>query len=75
MLSIKDYGIGIASEDLVKLFRIDTNPTKIGTSQEKGTGLGLILCHEFMNRMSGSISVESELGKGTTFTLTIPLAK
>ena len=73
-LTVKDYGVGIPSEDLPKLFRIDHNPSRIGTAKEKGTGLGLVLCKEFIERMGGTITVESELGKGASFIISIPIA-
>lgn len=70
-LSIKDQGIGIASEDIAKLFRIDVSTKLIGESTQKGTGFGLILCKEFVEKQGGEIRVESELGKGTTFSFTL----
>ena len=72
-ISISDTGIGIKPENLKKLFRIDFNYTSVGTAQETGTGLGLILCKEFVNRNNGEIWVESEFGKGSTFKFTLPL--
>ncbi len=74
VVSVMDQGLGIAQEDIKKLFRIDHNPSRIGTAKEKGTGLGLILCKEFIERNGGTIKVESELDKGSTFTITVPLA-
>ncbi|NVO11664.1 MAG: cyclic nucleotide-binding domain-containing protein [Bacteroidales bacterium] len=71
-VSIKDNGIGISVEDQARLFKIDSNPTTIGTSMEKGTGLGLILCKDFVERHGGTIRVESAVGKGSTFSFTIP---
>lgn len=71
-VSISDNGIGIDKKDIKKLFLIDSNPTTIGTSQEKGTGLGLILCKEFVERNGGHIWVESTHGKGSTFSFTVP---
>jgi signal transduction histidine kinase len=71
-VSINDNGIGIDKKDIKKLFLIDSNPTTIGTSQEKGTGLGLILCKEFVERNGGRIWVESTHGKGSTFSFTVP---
>jgi len=70
---IKDTGIGIAKENIPKLFRIDTHHTTLGTKQEKGTGLGLILCKDFIEKHRGKIWVESEKGKGSTFIFTIPV--
>jgi two-component system sensor histidine kinase/response regulator len=72
-VSIADTGIGIKTENLGKLFRIDVNYTTKGTAQETGTGLGLILCKEFINKNKGEIRVESEFGKGSTFLFTLPL--
>lgn len=69
---IEDNGVGISSADLKKLFRIDSNPSRIGTSQEKGTGLGLILCKEFVEQNGGKIWVESKPGVGSKFCFTIP---
>ncbi|MDJ1480355.1 tetratricopeptide repeat protein [Cytophagaceae bacterium YF14B1] len=71
-ISITDNGIGISPNDLQKLFRIDTYHTTNGTANENGTGLGLILCQEFVNRNGGEIGVVSEVGKGTTFWFTVP---
>lgn len=71
-VSIKDYGIGISSEDITKLFKIDSNYTRPGTAKEKGTGLGLILCREFVEKNGGKIWVESQPGSGSTFRFTIP---
>jgi PAS domain S-box-containing protein len=64
---VEDTGIGIKKEDLNKLFRIDQNFSTRGTQEEAGTGLGLILCKEFVEKNGGEIFVESEPGKGTTF--------
>ena len=72
---IADNGVGIAEKDILKLFRIDETFSSIGTANEKGTGLGLILCKEFVNQNGGEISVESELGKGTKFKFTLPKEK
>jgi len=71
-IKILDTGVGIAEEDIEKLFKIDEHYTTIGTENEKGTGLGLILCKEFIEKNSGTIRVESELNSGTTFIITLP---
>lgn len=71
-VAVVDTGIGIRKEDMKKLFRIDVHHSTIGTSQEKGTGLGLILCREFVERHGGKIWAESEFGKGSTFKFTLP---
>lgn len=73
VVSIKDNGIGISKIDIKKLFRIDTPFTRRGTNDEAGTGLGLLLCKEFINKHNGKIWVESEEGKGSTFSFSIPL--
>lgn len=70
---IRDYGMGIQAQDLSKLFRMDIIHTTLGTEREKGTGLGLILCREYLQKLGGVISVQSEWGKGSTFTITLPL--
>lgn len=73
-IAVADTGIGIAEEHVSKLFRIDSKYTRNGTANERGTGLGLILCKEFVERNGGTIRVASEEGVGTTFTFTLPLA-
>lgn len=75
VITVADSGCGIASQDISKLFRIDVNHTEIGNSREKGTGLGLILCKEFVEKHEGKIWVESELGVGSKFKFTLPLMK
>jgi len=73
LFSIKDTGVGIPQEGISKLFRIDEHYTTEGTNQEAGTGLGLILCKEFIEKHQGQIWVESTEGKGTTSFFTIPM--
>ncbi len=70
---IKDSGVGMDKETIDKLFRIDVNVTSKGTCGEKGTGLGLILCKEFVEKHGGKIWVESEVGKGSTFWFSLPI--
>ncbi|MCK5148337.1 tetratricopeptide repeat-containing sensor histidine kinase [bacterium] len=70
-ISITDSGVGIEPERLEKLFRIDENISTRGTDNEKGTGLGMILCKEFIELNGGSINVESRSGVGTKFILTL----
>lgn len=72
-VSIKDTGIGMTTEVLDSLFRIDVKNTQPGTANEKGTGLGLLLCKEFVEINGGNIFVESELNKGSTFTFSLPI--
>lgn len=71
-IKINDTGIGIAKEDIEKLFKIDEHYTTTGTENEKGTGLGLILCKEFIEKNEGTIRVESKLNTGTSFIFTLP---
>ena len=71
-VSVSDNGVGIDIKDQEKLFRIDKSHTTTGTQQEMGTGLGLLLCKEFIELHGGEIGVESERGKGSTFYFTIP---
>ena len=73
-ISVSDKGIGIPSNQLSKLFNIQDQFKRLGTNKEKGTGLGLLLCKEYVEKNEGSISVESTEGKGTTFTLIFPAA-
>lgn len=69
---VKDSGVGMTEETKNNLFRIDKNVTSLGTSGEKGTGLGLILCKEFIEKHGGRIWVESERSKGSTFWIEMP---
>jgi len=71
-ISVSDNGIGINPEDLAKLFDISKVLTTKGTAKETGTGLGLLLCKEFVEKHGGKIWVVSETGKGSTFYFTIP---
>ncbi len=72
-VSVKDEGVGIPQEKLERLFKIEYSVTTPGTEREQGTGLGLILCKELIELHGGKIWVESEEGKGSTFTFTIPI--
>ncbi|MCL4548267.1 MAG: PAS domain S-box protein [Bacteroidetes bacterium] len=72
--SVKDDGIGIKKEDIAKLFKIDSKFTTAGTEGEKGSGLGLSLVHEIINKHGGNIWVESEYGHGAEFIFTIPVS-
>jgi len=74
-ISVSDSGVGITKENLDKIFKVDSNISTQGTFNEKGTGLGLVLCKEFVEINRGAIWAESKLEKGSTFTFTIPLAK
>jgi len=74
-VTVEDDGIGISKEIQEKLFKIDSAHTTPGTANEKGTGLGLILCKELVENSGGSIWVESEDGKGSKFIFTLPKVK
>lgn len=71
---IKDSGVGIRKEDLDKLFDLYHNFRTQGTDKEPGTGLGLILCRDFIEKNNGNLMVESKPGQGSTFSFTLPLA-
>jgi two-component system, sensor histidine kinase and response regulator len=75
VVTIKDNGIGISEANLNKLFKVNESGKTWGTEQEDGTGLGLILCKEFITKNGGSISIESEIDEGTRVSFTIPLNK
>jgi PAS domain S-box-containing protein len=72
-VSVSDTGIGMSNETIAKLFKIESTFTNRGTENEKGSGLGLLLCREFVEKHSGNIKVESKLGKGSRFMFSIPL--
>ena len=71
-MCVTDTGVGISPENLERLFRIDQQVRSTGTANEKGTGLGLILCKELIDKHGGKIWVESEVGKGSIFCVTLP---
>lgn len=72
-ISIEDTGVGMTPEILSKLFKIDEHVTTKGTEKEKGTGIGLILCKEFVEKHGGNIWAESTIGEGSKFKFTLPL--
>ncbi|MHC1738426.1 MAG: tetratricopeptide repeat protein [Ignavibacteriaceae bacterium] len=74
-VSVKDNGVGMNEKTVNSLFRIGDIRSAPGTGGEKGTGLGLILAHEFIEEHGGSLRVESEPGKGSSFTFMLPLRK
>ncbi len=75
IISVKDNGIGISDENLRKIFRLDQSVSSIGTKGEKGTGLGLLLCKEMVEKNNGEIWVESMPGGETIFSFTLPRSK
>lgn len=74
-IKVKDTGIGMDENQLSKLFKIDQTHSTVGTSGERGTGLGLLLCKELVEKQEGKIWIESTVGSGTTFYFTLPKAK
>ena len=71
LISVQDNGIGIAQENLQNLFQTNAIQSTPGTANEKGTGLGLVLCRDFVNKLGGDIWAESVYGYGTTFTFSL----
>lgn len=71
-VTVTDNGVGIQPENIEKLFKIESEISTRGTASEKGIGLGLILCREFVEKHGGNIKVESTPGKGSIFSFTIP---
>lgn len=69
---ISDNGIGISPESLVKIWDLTSSISTVGTANERGTGFGLLLCKDFVEKHGGTIWVDSELGKGSQFKFTIP---
>ncbi len=72
-ISVIDTGVGISQENKVKLFSKSLYYTTYGTNNEKGSGLGLMLCKEFVERNNGKIRVESKVGEGSTFIVSLPV--
>lgn len=71
-ISIEDEGIGITKDSIEKLFKLDNVLSTIGTNGEMGSGMGLILCNDIIKKHNGIISVKSEEGKGSTFSIHLP---
>jgi len=71
-ISVKDSGIGMKEEMVGNLFQVVINTTRKGTNNEPSTGLGLIICKEFVEKHGGKLRVESEEGKGSAFNFTLP---
>lgn len=75
VLEVTDTGVGMTEDQINKLFKINTHFTTTGTKNEKGAGLGLLLCKEFIEANKGTLSVKSEPGNGSTFSVTLPKSK
>lgn len=75
IITVSDKGVGISKKNIERLWQLSEQYTTKGTENEDGTGLGLVLCKEFVDKHKGKIWVESELGKGSDFKFTLPLEK
>ncbi|SNR35760.1 ATP-binding protein [Lutibacter flavus] len=74
-VTVSDTGIGVDKKNKTKIFTIDDNKTKLGTANEKGSGLGLVVCKDFVERHQGNIWVEDKKDKGSLFKFTLPVSK
>jgi PAS domain S-box-containing protein len=74
-ISVKDNGIGMDNNTLNKLLEFSMTTSLRGTAEEKGTGLGLLICKEFVESHGGQLSIDSDVGKGSTFSFTLPVKK
>ncbi|MFK7953664.1 MAG: ATP-binding protein [Ekhidna sp.] len=74
-VSVKDTGIGMDGEKLSQIFRLDENKSTSGTRGEKGTGLGLVLCKEFIEANKGVITINSKVDSGTVVAFSLPVLK
>ncbi|TAG12022.1 MAG: ATP-binding protein, partial [Sphingobacteriia bacterium] len=72
-VTIKDSGVGLSPENLGKLFQGNTSFSTFGTAEEKGIGLGLVLCKDFLDKQNGSIEIDSAPESGTTVNLLFPI--
>lgn len=71
-LSVSDTGVGMSEDKISQLFSLEKVQSTPGTEREKGTGLGIVICRDFIEKMGGKIAVESKLNEGTTFYVDIP---
>jgi len=74
VIDVIDNGVGIDEDDIPKIFRIDIKHSTSGTEGERGTGLGIILCKEFIEKNNGTLNIKSKLNEGSTFSFTLPAA-
>jgi len=74
-ITVSDDGVGMRTDTYEKLFYVNTNMACVGTANEKGSGFGLVLCKEFVEKLGGTIWAESTLGKGSDFKFTVPINK
>ena len=73
-ITVSDDGVGMNKKTMIKLFKLHNKATKLGTDKESGSGLGLLLCKEFVEKHGGTIWAKSEIGKGSIFKFTLPLS-
>lgn len=71
-ITVADNGVGLSPDQMKNIFKLNKSQSTPGTSNERGTGLGLLICREFTEQNNGRIRVESELGKGSSFMVTLP---
>ncbi len=71
-ISIEDNGIGMDQDTIEELYQLNATKSKRGTAQEKGTGLGLLICKEFIEKHNGKLNINSKAGKGSTFSFSLP---
>ena len=74
-IEVQDNGQGISNEDITKILNPNEHFSKLGTEKEPGTGLGLVLCQNFVKKNGGTLKIKSSLGKGSTFYFDLPLGK
>ncbi len=74
LMIVADTGIGIDKEHIPTIFSVDNKLSRVGTAKETGSGLGLMLCKEFVEKIGGNIWIESRLGEGSSFMFTVPVA-
>ncbi len=75
VVGVRDHGCGMTEEEMGRLFHKDTHFSKFGTNREEGSGLGLLLCKNFAEAIGGKLTVQSEVGKGSTFSMYIPVTE
>jgi two-component system sensor histidine kinase/response regulator len=75
LVQVKDSGVGMENENIAKLFKGEITISTKGTAKESGTGLGLIICKEFVEKQNGKIWSESQKNEGSTFYFSVPIAK
>ena len=73
-ISVRDTGIGMKPVMIENLFKLNVNTNRTGTKGEPGSGLGLFLCKDFVEKQGGKIWIESETGKGSVFSFTLPIS-